>query len=535
MTTFVGLLEQQPLLALFLVIGLGYAIGEVSLRGFSLGVGAVLFVGLAIGAMAPKSAPPPIVGSLGLVMFLYGIGVQYGRQFFAGLTSTSGLRANLLAVVGVAAGVLVTVLVIEFGVPMAHAIGLFAGAMTSTAALQAGLQAVGNLDPAIGYGVAYPFGVVGPILCMYFWNSWLRPEIPAPAAIGVMFREVAITNPKMIGRRVSEAASMLPAGTVFWVIRQAHHNLHPSPDLVLGKGSVALLGSDSEAALTKAVELLGTTVTGRIVADRSDLDHVRIFVSQSGVCGKKLGELRMPEGTDAVVSDVRRGDVELLPRPDLVLEQGDRVGVLAHRRHFPALRRFFGGSMKGMSELSYVSIGVGMVLGVALGLVPIPVPGLGTLSLGLAGGPLVAALILGRLGRTGSLVWTMPLSANLTLRNFGLTIFLAQVGLTSGPGFVNTVQQTGLTLLVLGAAILLAAVLTVLAIGHLVLRIPFDELLGIAAGATGNPAILAYAGRTAGTDKPDIGYAIIFPGMTILKIIAVQALVASWGAGPPAN
>ncbi|HMR34132.1 MAG TPA: TrkA C-terminal domain-containing protein [Geminicoccaceae bacterium] len=529
MTALMGLLEQQPLLTLFLVIGLGYAIGEVSLRGFSLGVGAVLFVGLAIGAMAPKAAPPAIVGSLGLVMFLYGIGVQYGRQFFAGLTSASGLRANIPAVVGLAAGVLVTALVIELGVPLAYAIGLFAGAMTSTAALQAGLQAVGNLDPAIGYGVAYPFGVVGPILCMYFWNAFFRPAIPAPASVGLMFREVAITNPTVVGRRVSEAAAMLPEGTVFWVIRQAHHNLHPSPDLVLGEGSVALLGSDSEAALAKAVELLGSAVTGRIVADRSDLDHVRIFVSHHGVCGKKLGELRMPEGVDAFVSDVRRGDVELLPRPDLVLEQGDRVGVLAHRRHFPALRRFFGGSMKGTTELSYVSIGIGMVLGVALGLVPIPVPGLGTLSLGLAGGPLVVALILGRLGRTGSLVWTMPLSANLTLRNFGLTIFLAQVGLTSGPGFVSTVQQTGLTLLLLGAAILLAVVLTVLAIGHLILRIPFDELLGITAGATGNPAILAYAGRTTATDKPDIGYAIIFPGMTILKILVVQGVVALWG------
>ena len=166
----------------------------------------------------------------------------------------------------------------------------------------------------------------------------------------------------------------------------------------------------------------------------------------------------------------------------------------------------------------------------ALGLVPIPVPGLGTLRLGLAGGPLVVALILGRLGRIGNLVWTMPLSANLTLRNFGLTIFLAQVGLTSGPGFVSTVQQTGLTLLLLGAAILLVVTLTVLAIGHLILRIPFDELLGITAGATGNPAILAYAGRTAGTDKPDIGYAIIFPGMTIVKILIVQALVALSGA-----
>lgn len=535
MTAFAGLLEQQPLLTLFLVIGLGYAIGDITLRGFSLGVGAVLFVGLAIGALAPKAAPPAIVGSLGLVMFLYGIGVQYGRQFFAGLTSASGLRANILAVAGLAAGVVVTVLVIGLGTPLAYAVGLFAGAMTSTAALQAGLQAVGNLDPAIGYGVAYPFGVVGPILCMYFWNAWFKPKIEVPPGAGLHYSEVALTNPEIIGRRLSEAATRLPAGTVFWAIRQGHHNHTASPDLVLTEGSVALLVSESPEALRQAVRFLGTPAIGQVMGDRRDVDYVRLFVSRRTVVGQRIGQLPMPDGIEANVVDLLRGDAHLLPRPDLVLEHGDRIGLLTSRAHFAALRDFFGDSIKGMSELSYVSVGIGMVLGVALGLVPVPVPGLGSLSLGLAGGPLVVALILGRLGRTGSLVWTMPVSANLTLRNFGLTIFLAQVGLTSGPGFVGTVQQSGLTLLLMGAAILLAVALTVLAIGHLVLRIPFDELMGITAGATGNPAILAYAARTAGTDKPDIGYAIIFPGMTILKIIAVQALVALWGAGPPAG
>jgi len=490
-------------------------------------VGAVLFVGLALGTVVPKAAPPPIVGSLGLVMFLYGIGVQYGRQFVTGLTTASGLGANLLALVGLAAGVLVTVVIIQFGVPRDYAIGLFAGAMTSTAALQAGLQAAGNLDPAIGYSVAYPFGVVGPILCMYLWEAWFRPEIPAPADASLVFREVAITNPDVVGRRVAEASGMLPSGTTLWIIRQAHHNLTPSPDLVLTEGSVALVASESEGRMAQAVQMLGATVSGRVIVDRRDLDHTRIFVSHRGVSGKKLGQLKMPDGIDAVISDVRRGDVELLPRPDLVLEQGDRVGVLAHRDHFPKLRRFFGGSIKGTSELSYVSIGIGMVLGVGVGLVPIPVPGLGSMSLGVAGGPLVVSLILGRLGRTGRLVWTMPPSANLTLRNFGLTIFLAQVGLTSGAGFASIVQQTGPTLLLGGAAILLAVALTVLALGHLTQRLPFDDLLGITAGVTGNPAILAYAARTAKTDKPDIGYALIFPGMTVLKILMMQGMVAA--------
>ena len=183
----------------------------------------------------------------------------------------------------------------------------------------------------------------------------------------------------------------------------------------------------------------------------------------------------------------------------------------------------FGDSIKGTTEFSYVSIGIGMVLGVGLGLVPFPVPGLGTLKLGIAGGPLIVALILGWLGRTRGLVWSMPVSANLTLRNFGLTIFLAQVGMTSGPSFVATVQETGLYFLMAGALILLAVVLPTLALGWYLFRLPFDDLLGVTAGVTGNPAILA--SRAVPTERPDIGYAVIFPGTTIMKILIVQVFL----------
>ena len=156
---------------------------------------------------------------------------------------------------------------------------------------------------------------------------------------------------------------------------------------------------------------------------------------------------------------VRRGDADLLPRPDLILEYGDRVGVMVKREDRDAVRAYFGDSIKGTAEFSYVSLGVGMALGVLLGILPIPVPGLGTLSLGVAGGPLVVALILSRFGRTGSWVWTMPVSANVALRNFGLTIFLAQIGLVSGPKFIATVQQLGPLFLALGAAIILIPML----------------------------------------------------------------------------
>jgi putative transport protein len=192
-----------------------------------------------------------------------------------------------------------------------------------------------------------------------------------------------------------------------------------------------------------------------------------------------------------------------------------------HRSRIKAVRSFFGDSIKGTADFSYISIGIGASLGLLVGMVPLPVPGLGKLTLGLAG-LLLFALYLGKVRRTASLVWTMPLSANLVLRNFGLTIFLAQVGIASGPKFFTTIGATGAVMLLYGVIITLALALITAFICLWVFRLPFDTAMGIMSGATGNPAILAFASRTTPTDRPDVGYAMIFPSMTILKILFVQ-------------
>ncbi len=214
----------------------------------------------------------------------------------------------------------------------------------------------------------------------------------------------------------------------------------------------------------------------------------------------------------------------------MVLEFGDRIGVIADTSAIPAIRRFFGDSMKATTEFSYISVGLGMSLGVLLGLLEIPIPGLGSFSLGLAGGPLVVALVLGRIGRIGMISWHIPLSANLTLRNFGLTLFLAAVGLGSGAPFVETVSTTGLTFLGIGAAIVLAAIVGVMLLGQWLVRIPTDDLFGTASGTAGNPAILMYANQALPSDRIDVAYATIFPSMTILKILCVQVALGLLGS-----
>jgi putative transport protein len=232
---------------------------------------------------------------------------------------------------------------------------------------------------------------------------------------------------------------------------------------------------------------------------------------------------------------VRRYDADLVPTPDLMLEFGDRVGVLMPPNRREEIRKHFGDTVKAAAEFSYVSLGIGMVLGVLLGLIPIPIPGVGTVTLGIGGGPLIVALILGKLRRTGPMLWTMPLPANIVLRNFGLAMFLATVGVNAGQPFVRTIAESGFTMFFIGIAVLLTTVVIVLLVGYYLLKIPYDDLVGVASGATGNPAILVYSTRMAPTERPDIGYAMIFPSMTIVKVIAVQIVGLLVAAGASAG
>ena len=526
-----ALLEQQPLMALFLTIALGYLVGEINIKGFSLGVGAVLFVALALGWFAPKSVPSPTVGTLGLALFLYGVGIQYGKQFFIGLTSRDGLLANIMALTGVIAAGAVSLLCMKLAdLNLGHALGLFAGSGTSTPTLQAAIATLGNDDPAVGYSVAYPFGVAGPILFLYFAFTLVKPKIQNPTGSGMELLEIAVRNPELFGKSLGDLMPVLPVGVQIVALRRDERNEPASPNLIIVENDVVLATASTKEALAQAGTMLGEPAPGHLVKDRRDLDYLRVFASRPTVVGRTLADLELPGAKASILVQVRRGDSDLLPRPDLVLEFGDRVGVLAHRDDFATMRKYFGDSIKGTAEFSYISIGIGMALGFLIGAIQIPLPGIGKLAVGLAG-VLIVALILGKLRRTGGMNWTIPLSANLVIRNLGLTLFLAQVGMASGPKFAATVAQTGLTMLGLGAVVLVALVAPILVLGLFVFRRPYDEVAGIVAGACGNPAILAYSNKLTPTDRPDIAYATIFPGMTIVKILFVDIVPAFFRHG----
>ena len=412
------------------------------------------------------------------------------------------------------------------GLDLGHALGLFAGSGTSTPTLQAAIATLGNDDPAVGYSVAYPFGVAGPILFLYLAFMVLKPKIEVPDGLRHGAARDRPAQPGVFRQAAGRADDRAARGGADR--GAAPRRTATSRRLPTSSSPRTTSCSPSAPARrrsTRRARASGEAAPGRLAKDRRDLDYLRVFASRPAVVGRTLGDLDLPGEKASVVIHVRRGDADLQARPDLVLEFGDRVGLLANRADFPAMRKFFGDSIKGTAEFSYISIGLGMALGFLIGAISIPLPGIGKIALGLSG-VLIVALILGNLRRTGGLNWTIPLSANLVLRNLGLTLFLAQVGMSSGPKFAATVAETGFLMLGLGAIVLLALVLPILLLGLFVFRMPYDEVAGIVAGACGNPAILAYSNKLAPTDRPDIGYAMIFPGMTIVKILFVDIVPA---------
>ena len=481
MSELANFLSNQPMLALFATMALGHAVGAVSIKGFSLGSGAVLFVALAVGAFAPASAMPSALGSLGLLLFLYGVGLAYGKQFFDGLTSPVGLRANAASIIGVVIMALMTVATVWLfpDISLPETLGVFAGAGTSTSSLQAAMALTGNNLPATGYSVAYPFGVAIPILVIGLYNAFFRPRIAPQERISLKMHAVRVENGYVVGKTLLELASWLPQGVAASTVYrdgQAHSAEVHGP---LQLGDVVLITGVDAERMTEAEKMLGQHVGDTFRRSHGELDYLRLFVSNTKLAGKTIREVKRMLDFETSFLHVRRVDEDISVTLDLTLEVGDQIGVLAHIDHIPDLRRVFGDSVRASGEISFIGIGLGAALGLGLGAIPIYLPGLGHFSLGFAG-LLLVALILGKIRKTGRITWTMPVPANLALRNFGLSLFLAQVGMASGETFVQTVTHSGVYLLV-GIVFVTVLSLVVLLLSLHVFKLPFDMAAGVPA------------------------------------------------------
>ncbi len=525
-------LAEEPILTLFLVIGLGYAVGEISIVGFSLGAGAVLFVGLLMGAMVPESVPPGILGTIGIIIFFYGIGIQYGKPFFEGLVSSTGRKQNFIAVISlIIAGFITFIVVNQLPISANIGAGVFTGALVNTAALESVMEKVGEDLPSVGYSVTYPFGVFGPILSIYLASKLLKPQIQPRPSDTIREYEVVVSS-QMVRKGLGAIKKQMPPGLQIVAVRQEGQNRMPRNNLQLQAGD-SLLVIGEELSREEVHHLLSeenplahrAEEGGSIEADHQDLDDIEVYVSKPSVIGRKLGELNLGDTLGCTVLSIQRGDAQLYPHPGLILEAGDRIRVVTEPGRFEEVQAFFGNSARSTAEVSYLGLGIGLTLGVLLGLIPFSLPGLGRFTVGAGGGAMIVSLILGKIGRSGQVRWTIPPSANLTLRNFGLTLFLAVVGMRSAEQFITTIQTTGFLLIGMGIVITLSVVIVSLILGYWLFNLSFDEVLGIIAGVTGNPAILAYASDVVPTNKPELGYAIIFPTSTLIKILVIQGVL----------
>ena len=541
MSSVINILSAMPILTLFVVIGLGYLLGQISFFGFRFGIAGVLFVGIAVGALDPSIALPEIVSTLGLIIFVYTIGIQSGPAFFASFRE-QGKKANLLAIAVLIFGAVLS-LAVGHALHWSHAsiAGLFSGALTNTPAVAAARdrlhfqgQVAGlspdqlrNLieQPTIAFGLAYPMGVISVLLAFQLLNRLWKPKF-SPAvedAHAIRAQDFVVRNPGICGQSLGDVLQLhREAGFVISRVRQQGKTHLAHGDIQLSEGDILVVVGD-EDALERARHLFGEPTEEQIELDRSELDFRRIFVSSPEVVGTRIGDLDLAD-LHAAITRVRRGDIDVVPTPDTILEYGDRVRVLTRRENMDAVSHYFGDSIRGTAETDFGSVAIGMVLGALVGMIPIPLRGT-VVRLGLAGGPLLVALVLGKLERTGRITWKIPISANLTLRQIGLLLFFAAVGTRAGYPFGQTLMTNGWQFIAAGTLITFAVAFTTLIFGYKVLGMPFDAVMGITSGIHTEPASLTYAANLARNDRPNTGYTTVYPIAMIAKIVLAQLLV----------
>lgn len=519
------ILADNPLLLLFVVTGVGFALGQITVRGVGLGVAAILFVGIAAGAIDERLVLPEVLTAFGLTIFVYSIGLSSGPGFVAALRRR-GVRANVLvALILCAAAVLTLGLASIAGLDGPMRAGLFAGSLTNTPALAAVVElldrsgASAAVDtPVVGYSVAYPVGVLGSLAGVWLYRR----------AVGAQRADAAEVHAWTVRMRtagtVAGVEDRCGGGVRVARVRHGDQMLVPAPDTQIGAGDLAVLVGEADA-LASALESVAEPTADVLNADRRSLDFRRVFLSNAALVGQEVGELDLPHRYGAVITRVRRGDVDLVAHDDTVLELGDRVRIVAPPTQMSRLSALFGDSYRALAEVNIASVSIGLALGLAVGTIPVPLPGGGIFELGSAGGPLVVGLALGAMHRTGRITWTMPYAANLTLRQLGTMLFLAGIGTRAGRSFAATLSDGGIgTLFVVGAVITIVSTVAMLALGHVLLRAHPAVLTGMLAGHQTQPATLAFAVEAAGDDHPNVGYSTVFPTAMVVKIVLAQVL-----------
>lgn len=533
--------QESPLLLLFVVIGIGYAVGNVSIMKAKLGVAAVLFVGLAFGALDKSLAVPDIIITFGLAVYVYTIGLSNGPGFFhtikkSGIRDISFFMCALIIYSGFA--ILVQQIL---DLNSATTSGIVSGSVTSTAAL-AGLLDVINTSAmktnselesnsaVIGYSLAYPMGVLGGMFAIAMMGKFMKINYKEeeealqkdyPISMKIVRKTIALTKPELDGLSLRDIFLKYHKRLVFGRMSRGTEQLLPTMDTTMKMGDQIIVVGN-EKIVDKAVSDLGVTLNTELDYDRTIYNVRRVFISNPELAGSSIASLNISEKFSAVITRLQRGDSDLLASGETILELGDRILIVAKREDDEKIFKLFGNSYEAQSKVNLFSFGIGMALGLLIGMINIQLPGGLSFKLGFAGGPLVVALILGSLRKTGNMVWTLPYSASLTLQQIGLILLLAGIGIQSGHTFKEILisDNGALIFLAAGVAVIFSTCIS-LFMGYKIFKIPYSLLSGMLAH---QPATLDFAMDKAGNKLPSIGFTLMLPIALILKILLVQLL-----------
>lgn len=537
----------HSILLIAVVIFIGIWLGKLKVAGISLGITWILFVGIIFSHfnMRMDSHALHFLKEFGLILFVYSVGLQVGPGFFASFKK-GGVTLNLLAVMIVMLGVLITyILYLLTGLPITTMVGILSGAVTNTPGLGAAQQAyfdmTGNEGTtiAMGYAVAYPLGVIGIILAIilirYIFRVNFEKESEAihnvqeEKAARATHVSILVKNPALFGMEVSEVANLI--GKEFVISRV----LHEDEGLEVAYSRTHLQKDDKLFVIAASQDLnaIIAFIGEQIEMHRSDWEKLdanlisrRILITRSEINGKTLGQLHLRGGYGVNITRVNRAGVDLVATPGLELQIGDRVTVVGTEKNVSNVEAILGNSLRRLREPNLVPIFLGIALGILLGSIPFVFPGIPQpVKLGLAGGPLIVAILISRFGPHYKLVTYTTMSANLMLREIGISLFLACVGLDAGTGFVDTVVDGGYTWIGYGFIITFIPLMIVGIIARMVYKMNYFTLMGLLAGSTTDPPALAYSNGVAGNDMPSVGYATVYPLTMFLRVLTAQLLV----------
>ncbi|KFB99872.1 hyperadherence mediator [Trabulsiella guamensis ATCC 49490] len=542
------------ILALVAVVGLW--IGNVKIRGVGFGIGGVLFGGIIVGHFVDQAgltlSSPMLhfVQEFGLILFVYTIGIQVGPGFFASLR-VSGLRLNLFAILIVIMGGLVTALLHKiFDIPLPVVLGIFSGAVTNTPALGAGQQILHDLgvptdiidQMGMSYAMAYPFGICGILMTMWLVRLFFRVNVEKEAqqfddSVGngnthLNTINIRVENPNLNSLAIQDVPVLNSDKIICSRLKRGDMLMVPSPTTIIQAGDLLHLVGRNED-LHSAQLVIGKEVETSLSTRGTELRVERVVVTNEKVLGKKIRDLHFKQRYDVVISRLNRAGVELVASSSASLQFGDILNLVGRPSAIDAVAAELGNAQQKLQQVQMLPVFIGIGLGVLLGSVPLFVPGFPVaLKLGLAGGPLIMALILGRIGSIGKLYWFMPPSANLALRELGIVLFLAVVGLKSGGDFIETLTKgDGLSWVGYGIFITAIPLLTVGILARMFAKMNYLTICGMLAGSMTDPPALAFANNLHATSgAAALSYATVYPLVMFLRIITPQLLaVLFWG------